>query len=311
MMQMLRKTKWMFGCLSLCALAGVLASYVSLFGHTEHYEFELRICGQIPDLNRYAIISAKTINVSYPGPHGYALYYGAMRENGISPLILVDELLDNAQALFAGTRIPTLEFPGHSSAIDIIRRTQSYLDAVKAIETNAVSKCRIDVLELISECSGIGVYSGIDCFCRGRISEDLAIIEAKEALAACAFRVAFPKVNVPRIEEDWPMEERRLVLHGRVPIPVRATLVAQRRFDFYDADDRLFARLQIKPAYNCLYGWPVEGSNEIYRAIFRYVFSELNSAVNETIIRGRAYYDSIKGLGIVYDIDNGGKSKNR
>ena len=79
-------------------------------------------------------------------------------------------------------------------------------------------------------------------------SRRMAKMEAKEAITACAIKAAFPKIRMPRIDELTPDEEKRVIIHGRAPLPVRAKLVAQRKFDFFAEDGHLYASLRIKPA---------------------------------------------------------------
>ena len=315
------------GCCSL--LMGALACIVCLCRHAKDYEFEFCIYGRVPDLDRYAVIEAKVQNW-YRMPYGYALYRSAMRESGIGSFVLTDRMACQEGSFFGGGHVtpngiapwdgdsgffgelPKIDFPGHSNVVAVIQNTKSCQNAIMAIETNAILQCRwpfrdapqsFNVMDEICCWSGIGVWpDGPYGNHYHGTTRDMAKMEAKEAITACAIKAAFPKIRMPRIDELTPDEEKRVIIHGRAPLPVRAKLVAQRKFDFFAEDGHLYASLRIKPAYD-FHGCPVNGFKKIYTEIFRQVFAELKNPSRMMLIRGKVNYDNVNDVVMVHYVE--------
>lgn len=313
------------GCCSM--LTFVLACIACLCCYAKYYEFELCIYDRVPDLDQYAIIEAKVQD--WNGlPYGYALYRSAMRENGIGSYVLTHRMACHVGSFFGGGRVspdgigpwegdsgffgelPKIDFPGHSNVVAVIQHTKPCLNAKMAIETNATLQCRrpyMDVPQVFNVMDEICCWSGIGAWPVGPLGNhyydmtmDEVAKEAKEAITACAIKAAFPGIRIPRIYEMDPVEEKRVIIHGRAPIPVRAKLVTERRFNFLSEDGRLFASLRIKVSYD-RYGRNVNGFMEIYRALFQQVFAELKNPRGKILVRGKVYYDN--GVGVVHDIE--------
>ena len=317
------------GCCSLPIC--VLACIAWLCCHAKYYEFELCIYDRVPDLDRYAIIEAK-VQHWYHMPYGYALYRSALRENGIGSLVLTDRMASHVGSFFGGGRVsrdgigpwegdtgffgelPKIDFPGHSNVVAVIQRTKPWLNAKMAIETNAILQCRRpyrDVPQSFNVMDEICCWSGIGVWPAGPLGNnyygmamDVVAKEATEAITACAIKAAFPGIRMPRIDEMEPVEETRVIIHGRAPIPVRAKLVTQRRFNFLSEDGRLLASLRIKVSYD-RYGRDVNGFMEIYRELFRQVFAELKKPGGKMLVRGKACY--VNGTGVIRDLAGAGK----
>ena len=312
------------GCCSL--LMGALACIVCLCCHEKSYEFELCIYDRVPDLDQYAIIEAK-VQDWYCMPYGYALYRSAMRENGIGSYVLTDRMACHVGSFFGGGRVspdgigpwegdsgffgelPKIDFPGHSNVVAVIQHTKPCLNAKMAIETNAILQCRrpyrdvpqgFNVMDEICCWSGIGAWpvGPLGNHYCGMTTDEVAK-EAKEAITACAIKAAFPGIRMPRIDEMVPDEETRVIIHGRAPLPVRAKLVSQRKFDFFADDGHLYASLRIKPAYD-FHGCPVNGFKKIYTEIFRQVFAELKNPSRMMLIRGKVNYDNVSDVVMVH-----------
>ena len=122
---------------------------------------------------------------------------------------------------------------------------------------------------------------------------------AKEAITACAIKTAFPNLRTPRIDEDAPIMGKRWFWHGRAPILCHLDVVATRKFNFYDENGILFASLRINVEYNNPSGWDLKGHDEVYKAIFKEVFKELKSSKGGCIVRGKAHYDDVVGIGVI------------
>ena len=107
---------------------------------------------------------------------------------------------------------------------------------------------------------------------------------------------------MPKIEELAPVEEKFIVMHGRVPFPCCAEIVTERMFRFYDEDGRLFASLRIHVSHDALHGWHVQGYEKIYKAIFKQVFKELKPSNQRCVVRGSSRYDKECDKGVVFDV---------
>lgn len=315
------------GCCSM--LIFVLACIAWLCCYAKYYEFELCIYDRVPDIDQYAIIEAK-VQDWYPMPYGYALYRSAMRENGIGSYVLTDRMACHVGLFFGGGRVssdgigpwegdsgffgelPKIDFPGHSNVVAVIQHTKPCLNAIMAIETNAILQCRrpyMDAPQGFNVMDEICCWSGIGAWPVGPLGNhyygmtmDMVAKEAKEAITACAIKAAFPGIRMPRIDEMVPDEETRVIIHGRAPIPVRAKLVTQRSFNFLSEDGRLFASLRIKVSYD-RYGRNVNGFMEIYRGLFQQVFAELKNSSSKMSVRGKVHYDNDNGVAVVHDIE--------
>lgn len=315
------------GCCSM--LIFVLACIAWLCCYAKYYEFELCIYDRVPDFDQYAIIGAK-VQDWYRMPYGYALYRSAMRENGIGSCVLTDRMACHVGLFFGGGgvssdgigpwegesgffgELPKIDFPGHSNVVAVIQHTKPCLNAIMAIETNAILQCRrpyrdepqgFNVMDEICCWSGIGAWpvGPLGNHYYGMTMDEVTK-EAKEAITACAIKAAFPGIRMPRINEMDPVEETRVIIHGRAPIPVRAKLVTERRFNFLSEDGRLFASLRIKVSYN-RHGWNLNGFMEIYKELFRQVFAELKKPSGKILVRGKVHYDNDNGVGVVHDIE--------
>lgn len=307
---------------SLAILGIGLAYFGWLRVRQGRYTFELWVDGPIPDLNQYAIIEVKDQD-GYPMPYGYALYHDAMRTNGIDALLLLDKLSYNANILFGGRyarpdrienwhrtpgffgEFPKLEFPGHSNVVCAIQRTQACSNAIAAIEAGVSFQHRwawADNPSCVNLKDWVCYWSGIDC-CHGYVTKDAEIEDAKEAITACSIRAAFPDIHVPRIVEMRPVEEEFIILHGRVPLPVRAKLVTHRVFRFHGEDGQLFAELRIKIANDKCRGQNVPGYRKIYNAIFCRAFKELKLTKGRRVIRGSVCYDQENDEAVVCCIE--------
>jgi hypothetical protein len=322
---MRQKNKVGCGCLSMC----ILVCITWFCCRPINYKFELKISGRVPDLDRYAIIEGKVRDCYDPVPYGYALYYDAMRENGIGSFFLTDRMASHVISFFGGGRVspdgigpwdgdsgffgelPKLEFPGHSNVVEAIQGTAPCLNALMAIETNAVLQCRWpyrDAPESFNVMDRICCWSGIGMWLSGPLgnnyygmTRDMVTKEAKESITACAIKAAFPNMRTPRIDEERPLEDEFIVMHGRAPLPCRLKMAAQRTFNFHDEDGRLFASLRIKTAPDRLRRLPIDAYEKIYKAIFRQVFAELKPTSGTGVIRGKACY--VNDTGVVRDLE--------